>query len=585
MLNGRSPAKFVLISDFNVRNLAPLLARAGNIDPIVAPYGQVMQILLSRTDGTWLKDAEGAIVWTSPSSIAGYQHARQNQNWDLEEVLTEVDQFAHDLGAIPSHIRHIFVAGWSPLHRSESRRGLLDMDPTYGLAALLMRMNLRLCERVRDDARIHVFDSMRWISTTGAARACDTRLWYLTKTPFNVDVFREAARDFAAALRGLRGGARKLLALDLDNTLWGGEVGEIGWQKLRLGGHDAVGEAFLDFQRGLQALAHRGVLLALVSKNDEAVALEAIASHPEMALGTEEFAGLRINWNDKAANLAALADELNLGLDAIVFIDDNPAERARIRETLPQVLVPDWPSSPIEFPAALAALDCFDAPFVSDEDRNRAKSYVAERKRREARNLVQSLDDWLDTLELRVIVEDLNETNLERASQLLNKTNQFNLRTRRLTTSEFATWATARGHDSLVFRVADRFGDYGLVGIAGLRFEPGERAAFVEDLVLSCRVMGRRVEQTMLYTIAKRARSEGAQKLVADFVPTSRNQPCRSFLEQSGMRCDAAAERFWLDLSGDLLPPKAIELIERSNEPHRSSASSGTSADADESIA
>jgi FkbH-like protein len=581
--NGKGPAKFLLISDFNVGNLASLLARNGSIEPIVAPYGQVLQLLLSRTDKSW-SDAEGTIVWTSPSSITGYERARQNQDWDLEETLKEVDHFADALRVLPPEVHQIFVATWSPIHRAENRRGLLDMDPANGIAALLMRMNLRLCERRRDDPRIYFFDSARWASSVGA-RAYDARLWYLTKTPFAVDVFREAARDFQAALRGVQGGGRKLIALDLDNTLWGGVVGDVGWQKLRLGGHDAIGEAYLDFQRGLKALARRGVLLGLVSKNDKAIALEAIASHPEMALSAEDFAGWRIDWNDKAANLAALADDLNLGLDAVVFIDDNPAERARVSETLPQVLVPDWPSSPLEFPAALATLACFDAPFVSHEDRIRGKSYVAERKRREARHQVQSLDDWLDTLGLSVIVEELNQSNLERASQLLNKTNQFNLRTRRLTASALAMWTAASGHQLMVFRVADRFGDYGLVGIAGLSFDTVEHAAYIEDLVLSCRVLGRRVEQTMLYVIAERARRLGAESLIADFVPTPRNQPCRSFLEQSEMSSESRGKRFWLDLNRQLPRPKAVSLIERTSEAEGSNLVTKASADADESAA
>jgi FkbH-like protein len=581
--NGKGQAKFVLVSDFNLRNLAPLLARSGDIEPIVAPYGQIAQVLLSHSDEAW-RDAEGTIVWTSPSLITGYERARQNQEWNLEEALEEVDRFANALTALPADIHQIFVATWSPTHRSEIRRGLLDMDPIQGLAALLMRLNLRLYEGVRDDTRIHIFDSARWASAAGA-RAYDARLWYLTKTPFAVEVFREAAHDFQSALRGIKGGARKLIVLDLDNTLWGGVVGDVGWQKLRLGGHDALGEAFLDFQRGLKTLMRRGVLLGLVSKNDEAVALDAIASHPEMALSAEDFAGWRINWNDKAANLAALAEELNLGLDAVVFIDDNPAERARVREALPQVLVPDWPASPIEYPASLDALDCFDAPFLSNEDRNRSKSYVAERKRREVRNHVQSLDDWLDTLELVVIVEELDESNLERASQLLNKTNQFNLRTRRLTARELAAWAAVEGHEFLVFRVADRFGDYGLVGVAGLRLDSCRQTVHVEDLVLSCRVMGRRVEQTMLYVIAERARMLGAQTLIADFLTTSRNQPCRSFLEQSGMRVEASGDRFSLDLSVELLRPRAVKLIEQAGEAQRLKVVLKESADAGESAA
>ena len=189
-----------------------------------------------------------------------------------------------------------------------------------------------------------------------------------------------------AALRAVRGQSRKVVICDLDDTLWGGIVGDAGWENLRLGGHDPVGEAFADFQRELKALTRRGIILAMVSKNTEAVALEAIEKHPEMQLRKDDFAAWRINWDDKAQNIADLMEELNLGLDSAVFLDDNPVERARISEALPEVLVPNLPRDKMLFASTLRKLNCFDSATVSSEDRKRAAFYNAERDRRTSCN-------------------------------------------------------------------------------------------------------------------------------------------------------------------------------------------------------
>ena len=255
--------------------------------------------------------------------------------------------------------------------------------------------------------------------------------------------------------------------MDLDDTLWGGIVGDDGWQNLSLGGHDAIGEAFVDFQKELKALSRRGVLLAIVSKNDEAIALEAIDKHPEMLLRREDFVAWRINWTK--ANLEELVRGVNLGLDSAVFIDDNLSERARVRETLSEVLVPDWPEDKTQYVTALRALNCFNAVSVTEEDRSRTSSYVAERERQGSLNAVGSLDEWLQTLGLVVEVEELSSLNLPRAVQLLNKTNQMNLQTRRMPEGEIAAWSQESGCKVWTFRVKDRFSDYGLTGLASLK--------------------------------------------------------------------------------------------------------------------
>jgi FkbH-like protein len=394
----------------------------------------------------------------------------------------------------------------------------------------------------------------------GARNSHNPKLWYMGKIGFGNEVFREAARDVKAALRGIAGLARKLIILDLDDTLWGGVVGDVGWEGIRLGGHDPVGEAFGDFQAQLKALRNRGVLLGIVSKNEESAAVEAITRNPEMRLRLDDFAGWRINWSDKVSNIRALALELNLGLQSVVFIDDNPVERSRVREALPELLVPEWPDDKLLYGKALLDLDCFDVPTISEEDLQRTQLYAAERKRQAIREEVKSFDEWLPTLGMKVIVERLSPSNLPRTAQLLNKTNQMNLSTRRMTEGELATWADQDNHWVWTFRVADRFGDSGLTGIVSIVREGS--SATIADFVLSCRVMGRRVEETMLHFVAGATRQLGMKQLKATYAPTARNKVCLTFWKEcSGFEVGADGESFTLRLETSYPLPKGVELI------------------------
>jgi len=257
--------------------------------------------------------------------------------------------------------------------------------------------------------------------------------------------------------------------------------------------------------------------------------LEAIRKHPEMVLKPEDFVGWRINWQDKARNIAELVSSLNLGLDSAVFLDDSPFERSRVKETLPQVLVPEMPGDPVNGPSFLASLRCFDNPRISKEDRNRTAMYTADRARTELKSSAHSMQEWLAMLDLGIVVEDLKESNLERAAQLFNKTNQMNLSTRRLTAPELMTWSKSDGHRLLTFRVTDKFGDYGLCGLASVTRE-GTSARLV-DFVLSCRVIGRGVEETMLCTAAQEAQKMGCRQMQAVLVPSAKNQPCQQWFQ------------------------------------------------------
>jgi FkbH-like protein len=288
--------------------------------------------------------------------------------------------------------------------------------------------------------------------------------------------------------------------------------------------------------------------------------MEVFEHHPGMLLRRQHFVALRINWSDKAANVRALVADLNLGLQSTVFIDDNPIERARVRQALPEVLVPEWPADKLYSRRALQGLACFDAPVITGEDLERTRQYVTERQRTAAREEAQTFDDWLRSLETRVIAERLSAVNLPRTAQLLNKTNQMNLATRRLTEAELSAWAAGDGRQVWTFRVQDRFGDSGLTGIASLELH-GE-AAHIVDFVLSCRVMGRRVEETMLSHLARAAGEVGARELVATYLPTAKNGVCLSFwAERSGFERRGEGEVFRRSLELAYPAPDGIELV------------------------
>ncbi|MBS2021592.1 MAG: HAD-IIIC family phosphatase [Deltaproteobacteria bacterium] len=529
----------LLISDFTIDPLVPALMSGAALPAVraqVAPYGQVSQTLLTHRDAE-----EVGLVWTRPeSTLASLQRRLDGAAVTQAEVLAEVDAFCELVLRAAPTFRGLFVCTWV-LPAWERGLGMLDAGPN-GVSRLLLAANLRLMERLGEARGVHVLNAQRWMEA-GPRGGSSLKLWYEGKTPFHPDVLLEAALDLRAGVAGLEGGAKKLLVLDLDDTLWGGIVGDQGWENLRLGGHDPVGEALVDFQRAVKALKRRGVLLAIVSKNTESVALEAIRKHPSMVLREEDFSAHRINWKDKAANILELVQQLKLGLQSVVFIDDNPVERARVREALPEVLVPEWPEDKVAYPRAFAALRCFDAPAMSAEDLRRGELYEEEAQREAARAQVGSIDEWLKSLELRVQVERLQAHNLVRVTQLLNKTNQLNLTTRRLTEAELEGWARQDGREVYAFSVRDRFGDAGLTGILGLEKDGGKM--HIADYVLSCRVMGRKVEETLLHVAVERARAAGCARVEARLKPTAKNLPCVEFFKRSGFAEERENEFGW----------------------------------------
>jgi FkbH-like protein len=561
-MNYQHELKGIFLSNFNLQNFVNYLEN--DIDfPLIktslAPYGQVMNILLG--DNKTIKYDFG-FVWLMPQAVIGsFNNLINGHVTQFTSIMTEVDDFCNAVIKYSEAFKYLFIVSWS-LPSYFRGIGLRDLKNEVGISNCLMRMNLRLADNFDTRKNIYLLDSQKWIGNAGE-EAFSSKLWYLSKTPFNNIVFKQALKELKSAIKTISGDSKKMIILDLDDTLWGGILGDIGWENLKLGGHDFTGEAFVEFQSALKTLKEKGILLAIVSKNEEAIALEAILKHPEMILKKDDFIGSEINWDDKSKNILTLLKRVNIGPQSVVFIDDNPVERDRIRQSIPEVYVPEWPANKLEYTKALHKLNCFDIDGTSTEDLERTKLYLAENERNNLKSELNSVDDWLKSLRTVVTVETLNNQNLQRTVQLMNKTNQMNLITRRLTESELLSWVNQKNHKLWTFGVTDKFSNSGLTGILSIEFD--DKIIRIFDFILSCRVMGRKIEEIMLNHVIQYSKKNGVDKIVAIYLPTPKNKPCFDFwISKSGFTFIEKENSFIWNFSKSVPEIANIEVINNS---------------------
>ena len=358
--------------------------------------------------------------------------------------------------------------------------------------------------------------------TVGLARWHSPTQWNLAKLAFDARLVPLYADHVCRLLGALRGKSRRALVLDLDNTVWGGVIGDDGLEGITIGQGDATGEAFLDVQRLALALRERGIVLAVSSKNTDEVARAAFQRHPDMLLREHHVAVFQANWNDKATNIAAIARELALGVDAMVFLDDNPAERSLVRDALPQVAVPELPDDPALYARTLAAAGYFESVAFSDEDRKRGEFYQDNARRVALAAQVTDLDAYLTSLRMTIVFAPFDATGRARIAQLIAKSNQFNLTTRRYGEAQVAAIEADPAVLTLQVRLLDAFGDNGMISVVIAR--PLDPASWeIDTWLMSCRVLGRRVEAMVLAELIRQARGRGIERLVGRYVPTERN--------------------------------------------------------------
>jgi FkbH-like protein len=411
--------------------------------------------------------------------------------------------------------------------------GVLDSQSDTGQSGRLRQINSELRHIAAAHRGVYVLDYDALIARHGRERWHDERKWLMARLPIAADHLLHMAKEWTRFLLPLSGRVAKALVVDLDNTLWGGVIGEDGMTGIKVG-PEYPGAAYQALQRALLDLSRKGILLAVCSKNNLDDAMEALDKHPGMLMRSRDFAAVRINWTDKSQNLREIAQELNIGVDALAFVDDNRFEREQVRAALPEVVVLDLPENPLEYAAAVRDCPAFERLTLSAEDQQRTVMYAGQKARAGAEQSFPSKEDFFRFLEQEAEIAPVSDLTLPRIAQLTQKTNQFNLTTRRYTEQQIAEIAARPGWHILSIKVRDRFGDHGLVGVA-VSHDEGEQCE-VDTFLMSCRVIGRTIETAFLSHLAERAAGRGCKRLVGWFLPTKKNAPARDFYAQHGFQ-------------------------------------------------
>jgi FkbH-like protein len=525
--------RLAVLASFTADFLKPhLVVEAADLDlrvmPWIAPFGMFEQQVLANDSPLW-SEPVGAVWLTMRIEDVEPNLVHELPAIGPEAAAERIGRIRQRLVSLAGAIRQrsstpVLVSNFSfptPLD-------LFDANDPDGLAHLVAAENRELARALQAIPGAHVFD---W---AGVALDSDPKLWYLARLPLSAEAQPLVARRLARTLRALLSPAAKCVVVDLDGTLWGGVLGDDGPEGIQLG--DAhPGRAYRDVQCALAELRNRGFLLAIATKNDEPLVRDTLARHPEMVLRPSDFAQIVANWLPKANALRQIARELNIGLDSLVFLDDNPVERAHIRSELPMVHVVDLPTDPLLVPAALRHIAQFDRPRLLDEDRGRARMVAQDVERRHLETGAHTVEDFLSQLEMVATVGACDSLTLERIHQLLHKTNQFNLTTRRHSVDEISRLARSPHAAVRWLRLRDRFGDLGLVCVGIVRAADDDPDVWeIDTLLMSCRVMGRQVEDAFLSDLRTAAAAGGARHLRGVYRPTARNHMVANFYLQHG---------------------------------------------------
>jgi len=537
----------VVAATFTAEPLVPALSlwsRAFGIKARtqVQGFDQVQQSLLDPQSELWTNPGLN-LVLARPEDLIGPDEAATDARVDT--LLSAIEHAA-------ANCRGKLAVATLPPVVSELRAW-----DTQAVARLRNRWNARIAEK----PELHVIDLAGLVEKLGIEASRSRTMEIEARSPYSGRLYQELAREAARLIRKRFRPPAKVIAVDADHTLWGGVVAEDGPSAVQVGG-DSPGRSFQLFQEALLKLRERGVLLVLVSRNEPADVWSVFDNHPGMVLRRSHITAARINWRPKSENLRELAAELNLGLDSFVFIDDDPAQRREVEACLPEVTVLPLSSDPAGYCGLLNRLWLFDASdSLTAEDRERAGMMQHEQHRKQARELHANVDEYLRDLQLHVEMREATPFDLPRAVQLEQKTNQFNLSLRRRTLEELRT--QSRRNTLFAVSARDRFGDYGLIGTCLLAAHERDRETFVLDsLVLSCRSLGRGIEEAVLSGILREVAERGGRRLTAQYVAGPRNQPALNFLRQSGF-FEGPAGHFTRDVPADEEFPSHITWVNR----------------------
>lgn len=537
---GLNPYRVALLSSFAIEFIHDSLIAFGFINGLRI---EIYQPGFSMINQEILDTKSGLYVFAPDVTIL----AIEGEDW-LPEIYTAfmdaegssgslagvVDGFRQKIGSL---IRAFRSSSTTPLLMHNlamprlRRAGIADLHLPDGQTKLVADLNRSLGDALADVVDVHIVDYAALVNYFGACHWYDSRMRLYARAPIANGMLGNLSQEYMKYFRALGGLTKKCLVVDLDNTLWGGVVGEDGIDGIQLG-PNYPGSAFVEFQRLILDLYRRGVILAVASKNNPADVDAVFLSHPFMMIRKEHFAEMEIHWNPKSDSLKQIAKRLNIGLDYMVFVDDNPAECEQVRRELPMVTVIHLPGRPELYVETLCAEGLFDALGLSDEDRRRGQLYQQRAQAETMLTASSNIEDYYRDLAMTLSIAPVDQASLARAAQLTQKTNQFNLTTIRYSEAELAKRIADPDWLAITVGVRDRFGDNGIVGVMMAR--AAEDHLDIDTFLLSCRVIGRTVESAMLAHLCDAAQARGLKKLYGRVVPTDKNVPVRDLFEKHG---------------------------------------------------
>jgi FkbH-like protein len=521
---GLLPVKVAILGDTATQFLATALRGCGYDNGLAlevweAEFNQVQRQVFDNGSELYAFNPAVVIIFQSSHKLlAKYNHADNKQAILAETELALISDLYH---AINDKLKAKIIFYNYP-EIDDAVFGNYANKLTSSFLYQVRKLNYELMNLALQHADLHICDLSSVQNTYGRKSLFQASVYVTTEMIVSIEALPAMAQRTVDLLCAMHGRIKKCLVLDLDNTMWGGIIGDDGLENIQVG-NLGIGKAFTEFQYWLKKLKDRGIILAVCSKNTESIAREVFEKHPDMILRMDDIAVFIANWENKADNIRQIQNILNIGFDSIVFLDDNPFERNFVKESIPGIIVPDLPEDPADYLEYLYSLNLFETISLSEEDSIRTKQYQVEAERNILQNTFLSEDEFLQNLEMVSKVEGFTKFNIPRVAQLSQRSNQFNLRTIRYSEDDITDLATSKDTFPFTFTLADKFGDHGLICVVILTKED-DKTLFIDTWFMSCRVLKRGMEQFVCNTIAVFAKENGFDFIKGEYIPTAKNE-------------------------------------------------------------
>lgn len=563
--NNFKKLNIAILRSFTIETIVPILKVQLYKEKIysnlfIGEYNQYHQELFNATSNLYKFNPDVIIIAIRleelyPQLISSFLDIKNNlsqvKNYIINEYKNIIEKAKNDLKC--NIIIHNFMLPYN------NYTSLYDFQDTDGQINFLRKLNYELVKLVNQYKGVYLVDVDNTSSLIGKLNIQDKKMWYLSKNPYKYEFYVLLANEYTKYIKAIYGLKKKCIVLDLDNTLWGGIIGEDGLDGIILG-EAYPGKCYKDFQQQLLKLKNRGVILAICSKNNPEDVDEVFEKHPDMILNRTDFACIKASWNDKCTNIKTISEELNIGTDSIVFIDDNPIECELIKQQVPEITVINLSKNPIEYPDLINSLNYFETINLTEEDLHKTDIYKAQINRNILKNSYNNLDDYYKSLEMRVEIKEADSFAVSRIAQLAQKTNQFNLTTKRYSEKDIKEMIQDNNYKIYYIRVIDKFGDNGITGCCILK-KIDDCKLFIDTFLLSCRVMGRNIENAFMSFIYNKAKEYNIKKLIGEYIPTKKNKPVKDFYTNLGfLRDEANYYLFDID-NNEILCPSYIKII------------------------